>query len=86
MERPVQYFTDEYIEYCRKLTPDQIVDFLEQWREVAHAGIKSPSKLISIKVPENLLNAFKFKAKSKNQPYQSVIKNLMREWLLNNNN
>lgn len=82
MNRPVQYFTDEYLQYCRNLSPDQIVEFLEQFREVAQAGLRSPSKLISIKVPENLLSAFKFKAQARGQPYQAVIKNLMRQWLL----
>jgi len=82
MNRPVQYFSEDYLLYCQKLTPDQIVEFLEQFREVAQAGIHSPSKLISIKIPENLLSAFKFKAKARGQPYQSVMKELMRRWLL----
>jgi len=83
MNRPVQYFTDEYLEYCQNLTPEQIVEFLEQFRRIAHAGSHSPSKLISIKVPENLLQAFKFKAKAKGQPYQSLIKELMHHWVMN---
>lgn len=82
--KPVQYFSDEYLEHCKTLSPDQIVDFLEQFREIAHAGIRSPSRLISIKIPENLLCAFKFKAEASGQRYQSVIKDLMRQWLINN--
>lgn len=82
MNRPVQYFSDDYLEYCRQLTPDQIIEFLEHFREVAHGSGRSSSKLISIKIPENLLSTFKFKARSKGQRYQSVIKDLMRKWLL----
>ncbi len=84
MTKPIQYFSEDYLEYCRSLTPESIVEFLDQYREIAQAGSRSPSKLISIKVPENLLCAFKFKAKTKGQPYQSVIKELMRQWLINN--
>ena len=30
--RPVQYFTEEYLAYCKTLTPDEIVEFLEAFR------------------------------------------------------
>ena len=30
--RPVQYFSDEYLERCRELSPDDIVRFLEDFR------------------------------------------------------
>jgi predicted DNA binding CopG/RHH family protein len=81
MSKPLQYFSDEYLERCRELTPEQIVNFLEQFRHIAYAGQKSTSKLISLKVPEDLLEAFKFKASLEGRPYQSIIKELMREWL-----
>jgi hypothetical protein len=32
MDRPVQYFTKEYIEMCKAMTPDQIIEFLENYR------------------------------------------------------
>ena len=31
MIRPVQYFTAEYLEMCKSFTPDQILDFLENF-------------------------------------------------------
>jgi hypothetical protein len=83
VEKPTQFFTDEYIEQCRALTPDQIVNFLEQFRQVAYAGKKSTSTLISLKVPEDLLAIFKTKAGLERRPYQAVIKDLMREWVIN---
>jgi hypothetical protein len=33
----VQLFADEYLDRCRKLTPDQIARFLEDFR-VVHGG------------------------------------------------
>ncbi len=32
--RPVQYFTTEYLERCRVLTPDQIIRFLDEFRQL----------------------------------------------------
>lgn len=82
MNKPLQTFSDEYLEYCRQLTPDQIVTFLDQFRYVAFAGHKSKSKLISIKVPEDLLQTFKMRARMEGRPYQAVIKGLMQDWLM----
>lgn len=81
-ERALQMFTDEYLEYSKRLTPRQIADFLEDFRQIAAAGKPQKSKLISMKVPENLLNAFKMQAKMQGRPYQTIIKELMREWLM----
>lgn len=39
------------------------------------------SKLISIKVPEKLLESFKVQAKLNDIPYQTQIKRLMKNWL-----
>jgi len=82
--KPLQIFSDEYLEQCKKLTSNQIVEFLDQFRIIANAGYKSQSKLISIKIPLELLEAFKFKAKLQNRAYQTVIKDLMQLWLYNN--
>jgi len=30
--RPVQYFTDEYPEQCKKMKPEQALQFLEDFR------------------------------------------------------
>lgn len=32
MDKPVQYFTDEYLEHCKKLKPEHILRFLEEFR------------------------------------------------------
>lgn len=81
-DRPLQHFSDEYLARSRELTPEQIVEFLENYRSVALACSKTKSKLISLKVPEDLLSAFKTKAHLEGRPYQTLIKDLMTEWLL----
>lgn len=79
--RPVQYFSEEYLEKCKEMTPEQIIQFLDDFRTL-HGSIQtSKSKLISIKVPENLLNTFKTKSKLKEVPYQTQIKKLMKAWV-----
>ena len=79
--RPVQYFTPEYLAHCRKMNPEQIVRFLEDFRLLHAPKGASKSKLISMKVPEPLLAAFKAKSQLNAVPYQTQIKNLMRAWL-----
>ncbi len=79
--RSIQYFSDEYLEECRSLTPDQIIRFLEDFRTL-HGSVSTASRLISMKVPEDLLNAFKAKSRMTHTPYQAQIKVLMKDWLL----
>jgi predicted DNA binding CopG/RHH family protein len=79
--RPLQYFTDDYLEQCRKMKPKQVLQFLEDFRELQKSRKPVKSKLISIKIPEDLLESFKAKANRTGRPYQTLIKELMREWL-----
>lgn len=78
--KAVQYFTAEYLERCRELSPDEIARFLDEFRRL-HGKGKSRSKLISMKVPEDLLSTFKTRAKLEGIPYQTQIKKLMANWL-----
>jgi uncharacterized protein (DUF4415 family) len=78
--KTVQYFTDEYLRESRKLTPDQVLRFLDDFRRM-HAVHEDPTRLISLKVPESLLNAFRARCDLEGRRYQTQIKALMREWL-----
>lgn len=80
MKKAVQYFTKEYLERCKSCTTEQILDFLENYRNLV---CERPEKclLISLKVEPSLLNAFKQKAKLDNCHYQTKIKQLMRAWV-----
>ncbi len=79
--KSLQFFSDEYLESCRKLSPEQILIFLENFRQLHRPSKHHKSKLISIKVPEVLLNAFKAKAALEKVPYQTLIKILMKKAL-----
>ena len=79
--RPVQYFSKEYLEQCRAMKPGQILRFLEGFRKLQSAGTPTKSRLISMKVPVPLLEAFKAKAELDGVPYQTQIKRLMTGWL-----
>lgn len=82
--KPVQYFSDEYLEQCKEMTPDQIIEFLDDFRQLhGHRNeTRSRSKLTSLKVPESLLNVFKKQAVLAGTPYQIQIKVLMKAWAL----
>ncbi len=80
--KALQHFSDEYLRQCRDMTPDQIIRFLDDFRQLHGANMRSRSKLISIKIPENLLSAFKARAALTNTPYQTQIKVLMKAWVL----
>jgi uncharacterized protein (DUF4415 family) len=79
--RPTQHFSAEYLAACRAMTPDQIIRFIEDFRRL-HAGTRTRSRLISIKIPENLLESFRAKAELRGTAYQTQIKALMAAWVL----
>lgn len=58
-----------------------IIDFLENFQDLVNPQNRLPSRLISIKIPEALLSAFRFKAERAGVPYQTMIKKLMQQWL-----
>ncbi len=78
MKKTVQYFTEEYLKRCKGMTPDQILEFLENYRELV-ASVPEKCQLISLKVEPSLLKAFQQKASLEGIPYQTKIKQLMRE-------
>jgi predicted DNA binding CopG/RHH family protein len=79
--KTVQFFSQEYLRQCRYMKPEHIIQFLEDFRTLQATVRPAKSRLISLKVPEPLLAAFKMKAISKGIAYQTQIKRLMQEWL-----
>ena len=77
--KPVQYFSDEYLQQCQGASTEQVLEFLESYRLLQAPA--ATSKLISIKVPEPLLQAFRQKCELEGIKYQTQIKALMRKWL-----
>ncbi len=84
--RPVQYFTEEYIAQCKKMSLEEIVDKISEQQQffwqIHLAKNFNESVLISLKVPKNLLQKFRKKCESTDLKYQTQIKNLMIDWLL----
>jgi predicted DNA binding CopG/RHH family protein len=80
--RPVQRFSDEQLAHARTLSPDQIVQFLDDFRQL-HAGreAREASTLISLRVPAGLLRSFRYCADAAGVPYQAQIKRLMEQWV-----
>ncbi len=94
MKKTVQHFTSEYLQSCRTMSPEHILEFLENFRvlhlrllqqngqtEPTQPSLTQKSKLISIKVPEDLLAEFKQESKNQGVRYQTQIKILMKDWL-----
>jgi len=77
--RPLQRFSTEYLESIRQISPDHVVRYLDEFRQI-HAPNR-PSRLISMRVPEPLLVAFKNKCMLEGTRYQTRIKELMVQWL-----
>jgi predicted DNA binding CopG/RHH family protein len=80
MNKTIQFFTKEYLERCKGMTPDQIIEFLENYR-MLFSKTQEKSQLISLKIEPALLKAFKQRAQLAVIPYQTQIKKLMKEWL-----
>ncbi len=80
MKKSIQYFTKEYLERCKGMTPDQILEFLENYRMLL-SETSEKSQLISLRIQPSFLRAFKRKSQLAGVPYQTQIKKLMKGWL-----
>ena len=77
----VQHISSEYLKNTKGVKPEQVIRFLEDFRKLHYGQKTTPSKLISIRVPQDLLNTFKKKSEIAGIGYQAKIKELMREWV-----
>jgi len=79
--KALQIFTKDYLIESSKMSPQQVIEFLEGFRSLATVKAQS-SRLISLRVEENLLDSFKRKAQLEGVRYQTKIKELMRKYLI----
>ena len=90
--KAVQKFNSLYLQQCKAMSADEIVKFLDDFRRLhglrpklqptkTEQKKRTQSKLISMKVPEDLLNVFRTKTALTNTPYQTQIKKLMLDWV-----
>lgn len=77
----LQIFSDDYLELCKQMSTEQIVRFLDDFGKLHGTNNQTQSKLISLKVPEDLLATFKVKAELTGTRYQTQIKQLMSDWV-----
>lgn len=80
MEKSVQYFSDQYLKECSKMSATQIIKFLDDYRKL----YIDPGNLmqINLRIPKNILAAFKEKSKREGVQYQKKIRELITEWVI----
>jgi hypothetical protein len=66
----------------RKMTPEEAVIYLDS---MSRLGLVKdlPTKAISVRIPENILNLLKLKARAENKKYQSLLIEYVRQGLMN---
>jgi predicted DNA binding CopG/RHH family protein len=77
--KPIQYFSDEYLERCKKMSTKEILEFLECYR-IMHTP-DDPTTRVGLRIPQAMLKTFRTKCELSGVKYQTQIKNLMREWI-----
>ncbi len=80
IKKGLQKFKKKDLSQIGNTDATQIAKFLEDFQHMI-AGIDDKTKMISLRVPENILSAFKFKAERQKLKYQSVVIDLMRKWI-----
>ena len=80
--KPIQYFSEEYLEQVKAASSSEIAEFLESVRLLHEASKQTNSSTpISLKVQDELLKAFRLKCEIEGIRYQTKIKQLMSAWL-----
>lgn len=64
----------------QSITPEQALEFLESFHQM-QAGQDEPTTPISLRVPGNILKAYKALALAEGRPYQSMMIQALREYL-----
>lgn len=83
MIKALQHFSEEQLRHGRSMTPEQVLQFLEDFAQL-HAAREAGaggSTQVNIRVPRALLRAFRARAAAAGVPYQTLIKRLMEEWV-----
>jgi predicted DNA binding CopG/RHH family protein len=81
-KKAIQRLTKEQIEWGLSLSIEERLKFANNFMLLAHNSSDAKSKPISIKIPEDLLRLFRAKCASQKLTYQTQIKELMKQWLL----
>ena len=79
--KPVFYFSDEYLDRCKKLTTEQIAIFLDDFRVLHSTPPSVENKSIHVRTSKELKRAFRTKCDLEGVKHQTQIKKLMSDWL-----
>lgn len=80
MKKTTQFFTDDYLAHCSKMSVDQILNFLEDYRNLQFDP--GDLKQVNIRLPEKTLEVFRARAEREGVPYQQKIRELVTNWAL----
>ena len=84
--KALQYFSKEYLETCAKMSNEEKLEYLENFRLMV-SGVVVPNEkdaksiLISIKMPHVLLSQLKLRAQLEGVPYQTLLKKFVTQGL-----
>jgi len=79
MKKTLQVASRSRRKLDQKITPEQALEFLNEF-QLLMQGQEGPTRLISLRVPERLLEVFRAKCDRSSRRYQTQILALMREW------
>lgn len=80
-QKGIQHFKTQDLRQGLKASPEQIIEYLEQYKNLV-GSVDTKRKLISLRVPENLLFLIKEKSKKEGVKYQTKIIEVLKEWAL----
>ncbi len=80
--RPIQFFPQEYLKQCKKMSLKDRLRFLEDFRNLQDVRPPSKTKLISLRIDESILEKLKLRAKGLGKPYQTLLKEILRDSLI----
>ncbi len=81
VEGPLLQYTKQDAVFDSPEDVTGIIEFLENFQKMLDPRAQHPQRLISIKMPVPLLEAFKARSKLVGIPYQTLIKKIMLEYL-----
>lgn len=85
-KKALQHFSKDYLEHCAKMSNEERLEYLENFRLMVGEVLTAPeneakSKLISLKMPVALLSQLKLRAQMEGMPYQSLLKKFIVQGL-----
>lgn len=81
MKRATQHFSESYLKESQRLSPTDVVRFIEEFQRIHSQSEAGDSVMISLRIDRGLLEAFRTRAKLEGIRYQTKIKSLMEEWI-----